>query len=93
MQLTQAWEGNMETINLTLRFKETSQLFEFLEDLKALDLVPARTAIRHKDALDAGGLEMVLYGGGDGREVVLVSDVTEEHSVAYAADVAGGLGH
>ena len=73
-------------VNLIVRFANVEKLFDFVEDLKAFEVVPTRTAIRQADSLDAGGQELILYGGGDGRELELVHDVKEKYSVALKSE-------
>ena len=71
----------MTRTNLVLRFKGPAKLFDFVEDLKAFELIPRHSAVREEDALDASGLSLILYGGGDGRELELLSSVEENHRV------------
>ena len=73
-------------VNLIVRFANVEKLFDFVEDLKAFEVVPTRTAIRQVDSLDVSDIGLVLYGGGDSRELELVHDVKEKYSVALKSE-------
>ena len=63
-------------INLTVRFDNAEKLFDFVEDLKLFCLVPPKTTVREAAALDVSSKNLILYAGGDGRELEMNTQVT-----------------
>jgi hypothetical protein len=56
-------------------------MFEFVDHLKEFGLTLGHAAVRREDSLDAPTDKYVLYRGGDGRELHLITRTEETHIV------------